>query len=361
MFRAPFDLTRLAVTGPPILLAERVTIDSEVGSASFAVTTDGTLVYADGPATADPRSVVVRLDRRGVEKPVPLPEAFYADPRLSPDGKTLAFGKCDGPSCDLVLYDLERNLLTPLTVEPGRFFNPVWSADGRRLAYSGFAVGAPTLYVKNADGSGRAERPTNARTEARETAEFPNSWSPDGRTIAYIQVHGLSSGKAQRDVCVVSPDGKRQEGRCFATPYAESAAAFSPDGRWMAYVSDESGRQEVYVRPVSGAGGRIKISNEGGAEPVWTRGGRELLYRQGDQFLSVDVRTEPGLAAGAPQLLFSGDYRPGGREDGPFGYAVSADGNTIYAVRELPPPEVERHLAVVTNWLESNPAAGAPK
>ena len=230
MFRAPFDLTRLAVTGPPILLAERVTIDSEVGSASFAVTTDGTLVYADGPATADPRSVVVRLDRRGVEKPVPLPEAFYADPRLSPDGKTLAFGKCDGPSCDLVLYDLERILLTPLTVEPGRFFNPVWSADGRRLAYSGFAVGAPTLYVKNADGSGRAERPTNARTEARETAEFPNSWSPDGRTIAYIQVHGLSSGKAQRDVCVVSPDGKRQEGRCFATPYAESPPPSRPTG-----------------------------------------------------------------------------------------------------------------------------------
>jgi eukaryotic-like serine/threonine-protein kinase len=310
---------------------------------------------------ADPRSAVVRLDRRGVEKPLPLPDAFYADPRLSPDGKTLAFGKCDGPSCDLVLYDLERSLLTPLTVEPGRFFNPVWSADGRRLAYSGFAVGAPTLYVKNADGSGRAERRTNARTETRESAEFPNSWSPDGRTIAYIQVHGLSGGKPERDVCFVSPDGKPQEGRCVATPYAESAAAFSPDGRWLAYVSDESGRKEVYVRPFSGAGGRIKISNEGGAEPVWTRGGRELLYRQGNQFLSVDIRTEPGLAAGAPQLLFSGDYRAGGREDAPFGYAVSSDGNTIYAVRELPVPEVERHLAVVTNWLESNPPSGAAK
>ena len=361
LFRVPFDLARLTVTGSPVPLAERVTIDSEVKSASFAITADGTFVYADGPATADLKSVVVRLDRRGGEKVLPLPEAFFSDPRLSPNERTLALGQCDGPSCDLVLYDLERNLLTPLTVEPGRFFNPVWSADGRKLAYSGFAVGAPTLYVKNADGSGRAERRTNAPTETRAAAEFPNSWSPDGRSIAYIQVQGLSAGIPARDVCFISPDGKVQEGRCVATPYAESAAAFSPDGRWMAYVSDESGRQEVYVRPFSGGGGRIKVSIEGGAEPVWTRGGRELFYRQENQFLSVVVRTEPVLAADTPQLLFSGDYRTGGREDAPFAYDVSADGNTIYAVRDLPVPEVERHLAVVTNWLDSNPAAGAGK
>jgi serine/threonine-protein kinase len=121
----------------------------------------------------------------------------------------------------------------------------------------------------------------------------------------------------------------------------------------MAHVSDESGRKEVYVRPFTGAGGRIKISSEGGAEPVWTRGGREMLYRQGNQFLAVDIRTEPGLAAGTPRVLFSGEFLPGGREDASFGYAVSSDGNAIYAVREIAVPEPERHLAVVTNWLET--------
>ena len=80
-------------------------------------------------------------------------------------------------------------------------------------------------------------------------------------------------------------------------------------------------------------------------------GGRELLYRQGKQFLSADVRTEPGLAAGTPHVLFSGDFLPGGREDAPFGYAVSSDGNAIYVVREIPVPEPERRLAIVTNWL----------
>ena len=351
MFRVPFDLTRLSVTGAPISLGEQVTIDSGTGAASFAVTSDGTIVYADGPPIVSPRSVVLQLDRRGTEKELPLLTASYYEPRLSPDGKTLALGKCDGESCKLVLYDLERNILTPLTSEPGRFFSPVWSPDGRRLAYSGFATGAPTLFVKNTDGGSPAQRLTDAPTETREAAEFPNSWSPDGSAIAYIRVSRLASGNADRDVWVVPPDGTRRARAWLQTPYAEYGAAFSPDGRWIAYVSDESGRKEVYVRPFPGAGGRIKISSEGGAEPVWTRGGRELLYRQGKQFLSVDVRTEPGLAAGTPHVLFSGDFLPGGREDAPFGYAVSSDGNAIYVVREIPAPEPERHLAIVTNWL----------
>jgi eukaryotic-like serine/threonine-protein kinase len=355
MFRAPFDLTRLALTGSPIPLPEKVAIHSGIGIASFALTNDGTFVYAEGPPAVSPRSVVLRLDRQGTEKELPLPAATYEDPRLSPDGKTLVVGKCDGESCKLVLYDLDRNVLTPFTSEPGRFFNPVWSPDGRRLAYSGFAVGAPTLYVKNADGSGPPRRLTEAPTELAQAAEFPNSWSPDGRTIAYVMVRQLITGRPERDVWLVSADEKRSAPRHWMeTTYAESAAAFSPDGQLMAYVSDESGRNEVYVRPFSGTGGRIKVSNEGGMEPVWTRGGRELLYRNGNQFLSVDIRTDPLLAAGGSRVLFSGDFTPGGREDAPFGYAVSADGNVIYATRVVPVPEPERRLAVVTNWLSKS-------
>jgi serine/threonine-protein kinase len=206
--------------------------------------------------------------------------------------------------------------------------------------------------MKNADGSGQPLRLTDAPTAIREAAEFPNSWSPDGRVIACIVVNRLTSGQPSRDVWLVSP-GEKQGRPWLESPYAETAAAFSPDGKWMAFVSDESGRQEVYLRPFLGTGGRTKISSDGGYGPVWSRGGTELLFRRENQFLAVDIRTEPSLTAGAPRVLFSGDFRSGGREDGPFEYAVSRDGNTIYATRELPAPEPERQLVVVTNWLAS--------
>ncbi|HEV8230826.1 MAG TPA: hypothetical protein VGQ75_00645, partial [Thermoanaerobaculia bacterium] len=351
VFRARFDLARLSVTGSPVPLSERIAIDSENGSASFAVTSDGTLVYADGPPLVESPTTVLRLDRAGHETPLALPEARYYDPRLSPDGKRLAIMKCE--PCKLFLYDFERNVLSPLTPEPGRFFNPVWSPDGRRLAYSGFAIGAPAAYSKNADGSGQPERLTGAPTEKREAAEFPDSWSPDGRTLAYIAVTGVTLARPERDIWLVSLDGKRQARRWFQSPYAESAATFSPDGRWIAYVSDESGRQEIYLRPYPAPGGRTKISSDGGAEPVWTRAGRELLYRQGNQFLSVEIRTEPSLTVGTPRALFSGDFWRGGREDRPFQYDVSRDGNQIYAIRTVALPEPERRLAIVTNWLSA--------
>jgi hypothetical protein len=358
MFRAPFDLSRLAVVGSPVPVRERVTIDSSTRSASFACTTGGTLVYADGPPVAAPTSTVFRLDRQGVERPLPLLPAFYSDPRLSPDGKTLALQKCDASVCKIFLYDIERNVLTSFTPEPGRFFNPVWSPDGRRLAYSGFTIGAPTLLVKNADGSGQPQRLTDAPTETRGAAELPDSWSPDGRTIAYIEVRLTGSAEAPRNVLLASADAKRGGRPWFESPYAESAAAFSPDGKWMAYVSDESGRQEVYLRAFPGPGGRTKVSSDGGAEPVWTRGGRELLYRRETSFMAVDIRTGPPLSVGVPRVLFSGDFVTGGRVDAPFGYDVSRDGNTIFAARSIRAPEPERQLAIVTNWI---PSSGATK
>jgi Tol biopolymer transport system component len=246
-----------------------------------------------------------------------------------------------------------------LTSEPGRSFNPVWSPDGRRLAYSGLSTGSPALLVKNVDGSGQPERLTDAPTESGEAAEFPSSWSPDGRTLVYVGVTNMT--RPQRDIWLVSLDGKRRPRRWFESPHAETAAAFSPDGRWLAYVSDESGRPEVYVRPFPGPGGNTKISSDGGVEPVWSREGRELLYRQADQFLSVDVRTEPDLVVGAPRALFSGSFAPGGREDGQFAYTVTRDGDQIYAIRAAVLPRPERRLAIVANWLPTIRTSDAAK
>ena len=244
-------------------------------------------------------------------------------------------------------------MLSPFTSEPGNFFNPVFSPDGRRLAYAGFAVGAPAGFVKNTDGSGKAERLTDAPTDGRGVAEFPDSWSPDGSTISYVAVTILGGSIERslgRDIWLVSADGKRQSRPWLESAHTESAAAFSPDGRWMAYVSDESGRQEVYVRPFPGPGGRFQVSSNGGAEPVWTRDGREILYRRGDEFVAAEVQTESTFAVAGSQVLFSAAYTRGGREDAPFEYAASKDGNSIYVTRPIPAPKAEYELAIVTDW-----------
>jgi Tol biopolymer transport system component len=350
VFRAPFDLSRLSVTGPPVPVAERIAIDSGNGAASFDVTRDGALVYAEGPPTVDRQTVVLRLDRNGHETTLPLPVGRYESPRLAPNGKTLALQRCEAPPfCKLFLYDLERNVLSPFSAEPGISFCPVWAPDARRVAYSRMLTGAPALYVKNADGSGEPKRLTMAPTEKREVAEFAASWSSDGRTLAYSTVS--PGAQAARDIWLLSLDGNRRGRPWFVSPAAESAPAFSPDGRWIAYVSDESGRREVYVRPFPGLGGVTKISTNGGTEPAWTRGGRELFYRQGNDFIAVEIGTGTDLTVGAPRALFTSDLRHGGREEAPFEYAVSPDGNQIYASRIVPAPEQERRLAIVTNWL----------
>jgi Tol biopolymer transport system component len=360
VFRVPFDLSRLAVTGPAVPVAERIAIDSTDGVASFDVTRDGALVFAEGPPAVQGETVVLRLDRTGKETALPLPPGRYGSPRLSPDGKTLALQRCEAPLCKLFLYDFDRKVLSPLTSEAGGFFCPVWAPDGRQVAYTRLLTGGPALYVKNADGSGQPARLTTAPTEERKFAEFASSWSPDGRTLAYSTVTP-AGGQAVRDIWLLPLDGKRTGRPWFSSPEPEFAAAFSPDGRWIAYVSEGSGRREVYVRPFPGPGGVVKISTNGGVEPVWTRGGRELLYRQGKDFLAVQIETSPGLTVGAPRVLFTADVTPGGGEEMPFEYAASPDGNEIYATRIVPAPEPDRQLAIVTNWIQTIPPANAAK
>ena len=350
VFRAPFDLSRLAVTGPATPVAERIAIDTSVGAASFDVTRDGTLVFAEGPPAVPLQTAVVRFDRNGRETTLPFPPGRYESPRLSPDGKTLVVDKCDALLCKLDLYDLGRNVLSPFTPEPGGFLCPVWSPDGRRIAYTRVLIGGPALWVKNADGSGQPERLTTAPTDERKVAEFAASWSPDGNTLAYSTVTP-AAGQAPRNIWLLPLDGKRTGHAWFSTPEAEFAAAFSPDGRWIAYVSEGSGRREVYVRPFPGPGGAVKVSTNAGRSPVWTRAGRELLYRQGNDFFAVAIGPGPPLTVGIPQLLFSANVTPGGGEEMPFEYAASADGNQIYATRIVPSAEPERRLAIVTNWL----------
>src|SRR5439155_12260300 len=138
--------------------------------------------------------------------------------------------------------------------------------------------------------------------------------------------------------------GERKPQPFLRTPFVEAAPTFSPDGRRLAYVSNESGRFEIYVQPFAGPGGRWPISTEGGSEPVWARNGREIFYRNGGKMMVVDITTQPGFSAGAPRLLFEGPYVRGAWT--PY-YDVAPDGQR-FLMAECPPAQIN----VVLNWFE---------
>ncbi len=349
---APLDRQRLAVTGPAVPVTEPILMSPIRRNPFFAVSATGTLVFASGSPVTLPPAEVVRVDRAGRSTPMPLEPGYYSQAALSPDGKRLALVRQVGMAMRLFAFDVDRRVLSPVTPEPGRFFSPVWSPDGGRLAFSYFAEGEPHIRIKSVDGSDTA-RPL---TQPSNDAEFPNSWSPDGRvlayTVAYTEDRSESRKSGTSDIWVTTIDGSAPPRPWFETPFNEIAATFAPDGRFMAYVSNESGRSEIYVRPFPGPGGRVQVSNQGGTEPAWSSKGQEILYREGERFMSAAFRSAGEGAAAAPRLLFAGPFDRQSREDVPRTYDVSRDGSFIVALQSRRREPVVNQLSIVTGWTE---------
>ncbi len=173
------------------------------------------------------------------------------------------------------------------------------------------------------------------------------SWSPDGQLLAFVEVNPTTG----RDIWVLRM-GDRKAQPFLRTPFDESVPRFSPDGRWLAYISNESGRYEIYVQPYPGPGGKWPISTEGGTEPAWNPNGRELFYRSGYKMMAVDVSTRPGFAAGKPRMLFEGRYEP---TPATFpNYDVSPDGQRFLMIKPAEASEsAPTQINVVLNWLKS--------
>jgi Tol biopolymer transport system component len=229
------------------------------------------------------------------------------------------------------VHDIGRGTHTRL-VNDGNF--PVWTADGARLAIGRRG----DLYSVPADGSDEPEL-----ILARELWQDPLSWSPDGRFLAITENHPQS----RRDIWVIPREGEPIP--FLVTSFQEGAAKFSPDGGWLAYVSDESGKNEVYVQPFPGPGQKVTLSTEGGAEPVWSPDGGELFYRSGSDMMVVDVTLEPTFSVGKPRLLFSGDYQLDGA--GHPSYDISPDGQRFLMEQDAG-GEALTEIRVVLNWTE---------
>ena len=347
----PLDLARLEVTGSiPVAIAEGVMVTGTVFGAlgaQFASSSTGSLAYFPlAPHQYERR--LVWVDRKGEVQPIPAPPRSYLNAALSPDGRQVAVGILSN-TWDTWIYDLTRGTLTRLASEASSSQFPIWTPDGKRVTYRGTRAGFRNLYWKLADGTGSEERLTSS-----ENAQEPLSWSPDGKVLAFDDESPITGADIWTLRVEGDPGKPGQAGKprvLLKTPFLETAEQFSPDGRWLAYESDESGRNEIYVQPFPGPGGKWQVSTEGGSEARWAANGRELFYRNGDRMMVVEVSATPsGFSAGKPRLLFEGKYLAGGRTGA---YSVSPDGQRFLMIQTVEPEQPATQINVVLNWQKA--------
>jgi serine/threonine-protein kinase len=333
VFAAPFDATRLVLTGEPVRLLDDVRADPN--DTHFAVASDGTLVYV--PAVPD-HSRLVWFDRQGNPRSLDDERKRYAHPRISPDGTRVVVGVTAATGQELWVYDVARGTRARLTPS-GRVTRPVWSAGGTHITFQY----ETHLYSVPADDSRDAE--VLIRREAPFGSFYPFSWSRDGRVLLF----SATTAATNRDIWSYAVGGTMTP--FLTTTRDERAAMLSPDGRWVVYALRETGHEEqIYIQPFPGPGGRLVISRGGGTEPVWSPSGREIFYRSidGTRLTSVEVRSGPTLTVGEPRELFTGRLVA---SDGNFwvNYDVAPDGQSFVMLQgDEPPPQ---QLIVVRGWF----------
>jgi serine/threonine-protein kinase len=287
----PFDADAGRMTGDYVPLAEDVAFTGNE-LAVFTITGEGTLLY--GADTSRGRaSQMVWVDRTGKRLGEITGPGRYYQPALSPDGTRLAYGLDN----DLWIHDLQKDNATRFTFGGAIEAGPVWSPDGRWLAYTAYLGGAHTvLYRRPSSGLGEPEELLRL-ADAGGTA----TWGPDGRHLYFVR---FQSGKDFDLWRLDLHDGKTAA--VFSTPALEADPALSPDGRWLAYGSNESARFELYVRPLAGQGGRWQLSREGGEQPKWSPDGRTIYFLAEDGgMMAVEVEAGETFRAGEPVELFA--------------------------------------------------------
>ncbi len=349
LFALPFDLRRLEATGTPVRVVGNVLTRGGVPQVAFSRA--GSFVFI--PTTPLPRTLVW-VERTGEEQPLQMATHSYFQPRLAPDERRLAVmivGDDFSPDlqevgADVWLWDFSRENLSRLTLGGGHNYL-LWTPDGRRVSFlsgSGGPAsgGRGTISWKRVDDSNSKEEPLLSG----DVVGPPLSWSPDGRVLAFVYLHPVN----RQDIWTVRLEDKAQARPFVQTRFAEGGPAFSPDGRWLAYVSDESGRSEVYVQPFPGPGEKFLISTGGGYEPVWPRRGRELFYRNDNAMMVVDVTTGTTFRAGKPRRLFEGRYA---RSTAVWSnYDVTSDGQRFLMVKSVEEFTSPTQINVVLNWFE---------
>ena len=287
LLAAAFDVERLELTSAPLPVAEALMpVGANVGN--FAVSRTGRLVYRTGGG--GDRVAAAWVGRDGSEE-VLDPTRFvgrFEVPRVSPDGRKVAVQSTPegGTQSQIWIYDLDQETFSPLTFE-GTNARPFWSPDGADVGFLSDRDGERGVYARAWD---RSDAVRLLRSGAGAPI-FEALWTPDARWLVYeAQTPGANVAGGDLYFAVLHPDSAAAA--IATTPFQEAVPSVSPDGRWLAYQSNESGQQEVYVRPFPGPGGVRPVSVDGGSTPVWANNGREIVYQSADKLLGRGVRAD---------------------------------------------------------------------
>lgn len=341
-----------ALIGEPVVVADQLSVSSAANNAPFTASINGTILYRGGGSWA--KTQLAWFDRAGRLLGKVGDVASDISVRLSPDGTRAAVATTTGPAfksgageeaTNIWVVDLARGIRTRITFDPVTSDeNPVWSPDGRFLAFASHRNNfRAAIYKKSATGDGRDQPLFPDLT----TNPHPEDWSPDGKVLL---VH---ANDELLDIFTVSLAGGEVKLVPLVSSQADDLQAqFSPDGHWIAYTSSESGRNEVYVRPFPGGDGKWQISSEGGSEPRWRGDGKEMFYMTADgTLMSVSVTAGAAFTASPPVRLFKTATLPIpiGSWGGAPQYDVSKDGSKFIINTQVTPP-VPSSLYVIVNW-----------
>jgi serine/threonine-protein kinase len=350
LFAVPFDLQRLEVTGGPMPAIEGVLRSTLSFYAHFQFSNNGTLVYLPGPVTAiENQRTIGLLDRNGEVKGLGLMPGNYGFPRISPNGKRVAFEIDDGKEASIWIYDLSgASSMRKLTFTGANRF-PIWSADGEHIAFQSDREGDKGIFWQRADGTGTADRLTKPD---KDVEHIPDAWSPDGQKLSFTAVKGDDAA-----VWIFSRQDKK------STVFAEAPGAFiansvfSPNGKWLAYQSSETKSSEIFVQPFPATGTKYQITKAAGSHhPLWSPDGKEVFFIPGPTQLSkLSITTEPSFSFGDPVSVPNGGFV----EEGPVStrpYDITPDGKRLIGVifggQNSTGTPAQPQIHVVLNWFE---------
>ncbi len=311
----------LSPQGAPFPVAE--------GAAIANVSKDGTMVYTESADTVQ----LVWRDRSGKQVgDAGLSQRGTRTIAISPDGEKVAISSAiDG----IWVYDLKRSTRTPITPRSAAIY-PKWSPDGRQILY----MAGTEILVRPSDGTG-----TTSVIRRGPQAAAPGDWSRDGKYVIYTWTGNPATGSSDLGLLKRKEDGSGFEGAPYVlSPHEEASPRISPNGKYAAFISNESGRFELFVRSFPEGYGRWPVSVNGATQPRWSRDGKELFYLEGRELMAVPVNTEGTFSAGTAKRLFSTGNQMNDRNS--LKYDVSPDGRFLIMEGSEAPV-----IHVVENWL----------